>query len=175
MDKKYLRELLDNVYELEALVHLALLKDDCSQDLLRLIERKRCSLVKNCEENRKSEEDSILHKHDETSFTSEKPIEEYSLEDDQDEAKGEFSRNDEIDGCPGERPRGRLVFSVNDRFRYRKSLFNDSDADFNTTLAFVASMENYSEAEDYFLRELSWNGDSEEVKGFLSLIKKYFH
>lgn len=71
-------------------------------------------------------------------------------------------------------PRGRLVFTVNDRFRFKRELFGNSDADFNNTLALVASMENYDEAEDYFLGELQWNPKREEVAAFLEILKKYF-
>ena len=71
-------------------------------------------------------------------------------------------------------PRGKLVFSINDRYRFKRELFNNSDADFNNTLAFVASMENYDEAEDYFLGELQWDPSSREVIDFLEILKKYF-
>ncbi len=71
-------------------------------------------------------------------------------------------------------PRGKLVFSINDRYRFKCELFNNSDADFNNTLAFVASMENYDEAEDYFLGELQWDPSSREVIDFLEILKKYF-
>lgn len=71
-------------------------------------------------------------------------------------------------------PRGRLVFTINDRYRFKRDLFCNSDADFNTTLALVASMDGYEEAEDYFLGELQWNPQREEVISFLEILKNYF-
>lgn len=71
-------------------------------------------------------------------------------------------------------PRGKLVFTINDRYRFKRDLFCNSDADFNTTLALVASMDSYDEAEDYFLGELQWNPQREEVLDFLEILKNYF-
>lgn len=71
-------------------------------------------------------------------------------------------------------PRGKLVFSINERFRFRKELFDNSDADFNNTLALVASMENYEEAEDFFINEEGFEISNPIVKEFMSIIKKYF-
>ncbi len=71
-------------------------------------------------------------------------------------------------------PRGRLVFSINDRYRFRRELFNGSDVDFNTTLSLVASMDDYEEAADYFLDELQWDEKSPDVVDFLEILKNYF-
>lgn len=71
-------------------------------------------------------------------------------------------------------PRGRLVFTINDRYRFKRDLFNSSDADFNTSLALVASMDSYEEAEDYFLGDLQWQPQREEVIDFLEILKNYF-
>lgn len=85
-----------------------------------------------------------------------------------------------VDPAPGTgrqvstEPRGRLVFSINDRYRFKRELFDGSDAGFNNTLALVASMENYDEAEDYFLGELQWDQKKPEVIDFLEILKKYF-
>lgn len=71
-------------------------------------------------------------------------------------------------------PRGRLVFSINDRYRFKRELFHGSDTDFNTTLSLVASMEGYDEAEDYFLNDLQWDEKSPDVIDFLEILKNYF-
>lgn len=71
-------------------------------------------------------------------------------------------------------PRGRLVFTINDRYRFKRDLFNSSDADFNTSLALVASMDSYEEAEAYFLGDLQWQPQREEVIDFLEILKNYF-
>ena len=38
----------------------------------------------------------------------------------------------------------------------------------------MASMENYDEAESYFIDELQWDVKRQEVADFLEIIKKYF-
>lgn len=71
-------------------------------------------------------------------------------------------------------PRGRLVFSINDRYRFKRELFKGSDMEFNTTLSLVASMDGYEEAEDYFLNELQWDEKSPDVIDFLEILKNYY-
>ncbi|MDE6008638.1 MAG: hypothetical protein K2G90_05465 [Muribaculaceae bacterium] len=73
-----------------------------------------------------------------------------------------------------QKARGRLVFTLNDKFRFKKELFRNSEPDFNNTLSYVASLDSYEEAEDYFLTELQWNPEREEVKEFLTILKNYF-
>lgn len=70
--------------------------------------------------------------------------------------------------------RGKLIFSINDKFRFKKELFNNSDIDFNNTLVLLASMEDYEEAENYFLNEVGFDPSNNSVKDFLEIIKKYF-
>ncbi|MDE5878054.1 MAG: hypothetical protein K2H47_11230 [Muribaculaceae bacterium] len=70
--------------------------------------------------------------------------------------------------------RGRLVFSLNDRFRFRRSLFNGNDAQFTAALSEVAALENYYEAEDYFYGTLQWQPDNQEVVDFMHIIQRYF-
>lgn len=70
--------------------------------------------------------------------------------------------------------RGRLVFSLNDRFRFRRSLFNGDDALFTAALGEVAALENYYEAEDYFYGTLQWQADNQEVVDFMHIIQRYF-
>ena len=44
----------------------------------------------------------------------------------------------------------RKAFSLNDRFRYRRELFGNSDVEMNDTLNLVETMHSYSEAEEFF-------------------------
>lgn len=249
MNKEELNCLLDNIYELEGLVHLALAREDCPQSLPELIVRKANSLtqlvntigadsqinqseleavsdnVENTEieendvdgvqEEIVSEEDeeysgneavAIVEVNTEVEKQGEDNLHEISDMPDSDilikvsesepvaataiEEIGE----PEVDGMdepafasyalPSEKtapkphkivePRGKLVFTINDRYRFKRDLFCNSDADFNTTLALVASMDSYDEAEDYFLGELQWNPQREEVIDFLEILKNYF-
>lgn len=66
------------------------------------------------------------------------------------------------------------VFSINDRFRFIRSLFGGSADSFNSALADVAALESYDEAEDLFLGQLEWNPQDPDVEAFLNILKKYF-
>ena len=66
------------------------------------------------------------------------------------------------------------AFSLNDRFRYRRELFGNSEVEMCNTINMVEAMKSYSEAEDYFYGDLEWDKESPEVTDFMSVIKKHF-
>lgn len=70
--------------------------------------------------------------------------------------------------------RAKPLLSVNDRFRFRRELFSNSDRDFNSALDLVATMDSYDEAEDYFYNELEWDPENEVVVEFMTLLTRYF-
>lgn len=69
---------------------------------------------------------------------------------------------------------GRLVFSINDRYRYRRELFAGNDAAFSDALSRVAAMDSYDEAEGYFLEDCQWDPERPEVVDFMAVLRKYF-
>lgn len=66
------------------------------------------------------------------------------------------------------------AFCINDRFRFRRELFNNSDADFNAAMDLVTTMDDYEEAEDYFIGALGWDMEKPEVADFMAIIQNYF-
>ncbi len=66
------------------------------------------------------------------------------------------------------------AFCINDRFRFRRELFNNSDSEFNAAMDLVATMDDYEEAEDYFLGDLGWDMEKPEVMDFMAIIRNYF-
>ena len=68
----------------------------------------------------------------------------------------------------------RSAFSINDKFRFRRELFENDNDVMNNTLDLIESMESAQEAEEYFINELGWDADSEEVIDFLNIIRKHF-
>ncbi|MDE5705518.1 hypothetical protein [Muribaculum sp.] len=68
----------------------------------------------------------------------------------------------------------RKAFSLNDRFRFRRELFGNSDIEMSDTLNLVEAMSSYSEAVDYFMTDLQWDADNQEVKDFMEIIEKHF-
>lgn len=190
MDRTKLNELLDSIYELEGLVHLALTRDDNPDRLPLLIKMKGEKLselastfdvdVIEADKDESLEEsvdkDESLEESVDKDESPEEPadMEETPIEEDmQSVVESVFDRLP-LDDTGEREPRGRLVFSINDRYRFKRELFNNSDVDFNNTLAIVASMENYDEAEDYFLGEMQWDAKRVDVADFLDIIKRYF-
>lgn len=66
------------------------------------------------------------------------------------------------------------AFTLNDRFRFRRGLFRDSDSEFKETLEVIGSMADMSEAEDYFFNDLCWDPSDPEVKDFMAIVAKHF-
>ncbi|MBD5358470.1 MAG: hypothetical protein HDR88_16035 [Bacteroides sp.] len=231
MDKKKLNELLDSIYELEGLVHLALSRDDNPAHLPQLIRLKGEELAERASEivapdtdtteqpgvndvagqpNEEMAEESktdtplyVVDLNEGDENTDQPPVEEEMqsvvaavFDSLPAEEEAELTKTDDKpvppdavllgvvpdleekavtnQSAPQKEPRGRLVFSINDRYLFKRELFKNSDADFNNTLSMVAAMENYEEAEDYFLGELQWDPKKNEVAAFLAIIKKYF-
>ena len=68
----------------------------------------------------------------------------------------------------------RKAFSLNDRFRFRRELFGNSDVEMNDALNLVETMGSLAEAEDFFYGDKEWDRESPEVKDFMEVIKKHF-
>lgn len=66
------------------------------------------------------------------------------------------------------------AFSLNDRFRYRRELFSNSEMEMRNTLNMVEAMQSFAEAEDYFYGDLEWDKESPEVMDFMTIIRNHF-
>lgn len=186
MDDK-LRTLLDKIYELEGLVYLAIQRRQEAGNFLKLIEKKGQEVARDCSGlNSDKDEVKELPVGEDTVSSLTFPLEEYSIDDysiavDEDLKEEEnitktADKTIKVDKVSVETApqKGKLVFSINERFRFKKELFNNSDADFNNTMALVASMEDYDEAEDFFLNEEGFDKGNPVVGEFLDIIKGYF-
>lgn len=67
------------------------------------------------------------------------------------------------------------AFTLNDRFRFRRELFNNSDAAYSSAMDLIAAMESYEEAEEYFLDNLGWSLENPDVKDFMDILQNYFN
>ena len=174
--EKALKDLIDKLYELEGLALLISKRRDASLELKRLISSKGQEIGEIC---RSLYDDSVKENNHGKNTDSFFSLDEYSIDDDQGyEYRGDGAIKTPIQEEPQAKKdfenRGKLVFSVNDKFRFRKELFNNSDVDFNNTVALVASMEDYNEAEDYFINEEGFDPANPVVKEFMDIIKRYF-
>ena len=66
------------------------------------------------------------------------------------------------------------AFSLNDTFRFRRELFGNSAADMNDAIDLVNALNSYEEAEDYFINDLGWDAESDEVGEFMEIIRNHF-
>lgn len=172
--KENLRDLLDKIYELEGLIHLTLKREDNKEDFLRLIVSRGKEIGRICD---LLEQKNLTSSHSTNESEKEISLDEYSIDDETNKPHLEILKNEiyeSEDDKSEKRHRGKLVFTINERYRFKRDLFENSDADFNNTLAVVASMENYDEAEEYFISEEGFNMGNPVVKEFLEIIKKYF-
>lgn len=66
------------------------------------------------------------------------------------------------------------LFTINDRYRFRRELFGNSDTEFIDMLNLVSAMSSFVEAEEYFYSDLEWDQENEEVRDFMNIIAHYF-
>lgn len=64
------------------------------------------------------------------------------------------------------------AFTLNDKFRFRRALFNGDADDFDQTLALLSQMPSFAEAEDYLYNDLMWDSRREDVADFMALLKE---
>ena len=170
-----LKDLIDKTYELEGLVLLVLKRKESSEEIRRLISKKGSEIGELCKSlYTDSNDEPELPKMTENLFS----LDEYSIDEEKNQEyipKPAYNPSfEEVSESRVSNSRGKLVFSINDRYRFKKELFNNSDVDFNNTVALIASMENYEEAEDYFINEEGFDPGKPVVKDFLEIIKRYF-
>ena len=68
------------------------------------------------------------------------------------------------------------AFTLNDRFRFRRELFGNSDVEMNDALNLVETMQSYAEAEEYFYNApMSWDKESPEVIDFMAILRNHFY
>lgn len=68
----------------------------------------------------------------------------------------------------------RRALSLNDRFRFRRELFGNSDVRMTETLALLDTMDGYAEAREYLTEDLGWDVEEPVVKEFLALVENHF-
>lgn len=194
-----IKNLKDKIYELEGLLELAQLREEKIDELAPLIEARLAGLSANGTDgtNEPNEPNSISSK-DSKDFKDSKDIqspirteitefsdtldfaEEPEKTAEEPEKSEEEPKNiDEEPTAASAKPKSggtgrKPAFCLNDRFRFRRELFSNSDSEFSEALGRVACMESYDEAEDYFIGSLGWDPENPEVVDFLEIIRIYF-
>lgn len=66
------------------------------------------------------------------------------------------------------------AFTLNDKFRFRRELFRNSQEEFDEVLNVISQMSTIEEAEEYIYDDLCWTPDNEDVKAFMEVVTKHF-
>lgn len=67
------------------------------------------------------------------------------------------------------------LFTLNDRFRFRRELFGGSDTAMKAILAVIATMPTLDDAKRYLTEDQGMDPDSEEVSYFFEIIAPYYN
>lgn len=197
-----IKNLKDKIYELEGLLELAQLREEKIDELAPLIEARLAGLRANGADgtngtdgtdgtNEPNEPNSISSKDSKdlkepirTEITEFSDTLDFAEEPEKNAVDTEKSEEepkniDEEPTAASAKPKGggtgrKPAFCLNDRFRFRRELFSNSDSEFSEALGRVACMDSYDEAEDYFIGSLGWDPENPEVVDFLEIIRIYF-
>lgn len=67
------------------------------------------------------------------------------------------------------------AFTINDKFRFRRELFGNSDAQYAEAIDVISAMTSIDEVEEYLFMDLNWDRENEDVKAFNDIIINYFN
>ncbi|MGM9846334.1 MAG: hypothetical protein ACI31F_00105 [Muribaculaceae bacterium] len=120
----------------------------------------------------KSENNLEEEPNEDPNEESEKGPKEESKEELKEESNEESKEEKKVNATPKDIYK---VFTINDKFLYRRELFGNSDAQYREALDLISRMDSFEEVQDYFLNDLGWNPEDENAKSFLDTIDKYFN
>lgn len=66
------------------------------------------------------------------------------------------------------------IFNLNDKFRFRRELFGNSEVAYVECLNMLTAMNSFEEAEDYLYQDLQWDPQNEDVMAFMELLANYY-
>lgn len=180
METKDLNQLLDSVYELEGLLHLALSRDELPASLPRLIRNKAlavAALAADIPDDRPAPakyEEAAPAEYEEPSEAIVEQVPEPS------EAVVEHAPEPSeaiVEHAPEPLEAARVhapSFSLNDRFLFIRELFGNDSALFDKAMRTLPGFDSYEEAEVYFYDELGLESDNRQVIRFMAVISNYF-
>lgn len=66
-------------------------------------------------------------------------------------------------------------FNLNDKFRFRRELFGNSDAQYVECLDMLSAMNSISEATEYLYDDLGWDPNNEDVRDFVAILSNFYN
>lgn len=159
-------KILDRVYELEGLLLLALSGDNNTARLPELIEMKAKEIAELSVIRKEPDTEIIVPPEFNTASEDTEPIPLYEIAEERKETKREERKSPSHRVSP--------IFSLNDHYLYIRELFGGNANAYNSAMNTLATLENYEEAEEYFIDEYDWDMENETVESFLANIAEYF-
>ncbi len=176
MTLEEIKNLKDKIYELEGLLELAQLREDKIEELTPLILSRLSLLQPEAAPIPKSQPEPAAAPTPDPApvIAVERPERSEALP--HGIAVGQCERSEALtrpERSEREKPAA-PIFCLNDRFRFRKTLFGGSEAEFADAMKTIAEMDSYEEAEQYFLDSYNWDPEDPEVIDFLDILSIYY-
>lgn len=192
-----LNEAKDRVYESEGLLELLQLRPDKTKELLPLVRQRFEEAMRLLAKVSTEVQDSVPGNADHTEatltpeaenaddgITASENTAEIIGEEEEDALYSIDERGNERteDAPEANTPKAKgpdaqkqsPAFCLNDRFRFRRTIFGGSDAEFNAAMNRIASLDSYDEAEEYFYGDMGLDPEAEDVADFMAVIRNYF-
>ena len=68
----------------------------------------------------------------------------------------------------------RNFFTINDKYFFRREVFDGDEQAFEDTLDLFAAMNSFDEAKEYIYDDLMLDPQNQDVKSFMEIIETYF-
>lgn len=171
-----INEIKNKIYEGEGLLELIQLREDKLPELLPLVIARfeeSLEMLRDLEPVREEKEEKVEEKVEEDLEHEAENEDDDSIYVAEDELDVPAENEAEIPAEP-KTERNPVAFCLNDRFRFRRSLFDGDDALFNEAMARIRQLSSYEEAEDYFYGQKGFDPEDEDVSDFMEILRNYF-
>lgn len=173
------KKLLDITLELEGLLMVRLHRDDAPAETDDLISAKIAAL----ESSSTDADDAAIAASvelEETDDAEPETLPEKPEMPERSDKSDKSDKSDNSDSAPAQPAPPVSIndlataFTLNDKFRFRRELFRNSDTELTETLDVLQAMDSIEEAEDYLYNDLAWDSENPEVKAFIALIVPFY-
>ena len=170
------KKLLDITLELEGLLMVRLHRDDAPAETDALISAKIAALASSSTDV----DDAAIAASVELEETDDAEPEPLPEKPEKPEKPERSDKSDNSDSAPAQPAPPVSIndlataFTLNDKFRFRRELFRNSDTELTETLDVLQAMDSIEEAEDYLYNDLAWDSENPEVKAFIALIVPFY-
>ncbi|MDE7407302.1 MAG: hypothetical protein K2M76_02680, partial [Muribaculaceae bacterium] len=87
-------------------------------------------------------------------------VDDTEQDEDENESEDQIPDRENVAGLP----ELRRLFTLNDKYRFRRELFGNDNAAMTDTVNMLEAMTSLAEAEDYLYNDMGWDAESDEVK-----------